>query len=202
MMPATSGSHLGNGVVRYLGTAISILVAASIEAACTYTQSVNPAAASTSLPATIVGDIEWDQTIWKSPLDSAGNPDPSKVEAQFVITACEQLPARAGQFFVPCRTVGTGHITSVRSKTILTGSPGHASPSTVFAARYQIPVVGLSNSESVSVSVQPGAAFQAPPDKNSLTYAIPTDRSTLPLKGGANVVLNWNIAIVPNICDD
>jgi hypothetical protein len=188
--------------MRYLKISISVLVAASIQAACTYTQLGHPAAAPTNLPSTIVGDIEWNQAIWNPPLGSAGKPDPAKVDAQFTIIACEQSPAAAGQFFTPCHTVGTGHITSVRSKTLSSGPPGNVSPATVLEARYQIPVVGLSSSESVSVSVQPGAAFQAPPDKNSLTYAIPTDRSTMPLSGGENVVLNWNITIRPNICDD
>jgi hypothetical protein len=188
--------------MRYVVIPIFVLAAVSIEAACTYTQLEHPAAASANLPATIVGDIEWNQTIWNSPLDSSGNPDAGKVDAQLTITACEHAAAPAGQFFSPCRTVGTGHITSVKSNALLTGAPGQVSSSTVFAARYQIPVVGLSASESVSVSVEPGAAFQALPDKNSLTYAIPTDRSTIPLRGGENVVLNWNIEIVPNVCDD
>lgn len=189
--------------MRFLSVSVSVLVVALIEAACSPTQLERPAAATPSnVPATIVGDIEWNQTIWNLPLDSAGNPDPAKVDAQLTITACEQAPAQAGQFFASCRSVATGHITSVRSKTLSTGLSANAPSSTVFAARYQIPVVGLSAAESVSVNVQPGAAFQASADKNSLTYVIPTDRSTMPLRGGDHIVLNWNIEIVPNVCDD
>jgi hypothetical protein len=188
--------------MRLLKVSVSILVVALSEAACTPAQLEHPAAARTNAPATIVGDIEWNQAVWNLPLDSAGNPDPAKVDAELTITACEQSPVRAGQFATACDTVGTGHITSVQAKTVLTGPAGSAAPSMVFTARYQIPVVGLSTAESVSVNVQPGAAFQAPPDKNSLTYVIPTDRSTMPLSGGAHVVLNWNIEIVPNVCDD
>ncbi len=188
--------------MRFLNVSVSVIFVALIEAACTPAQLEHPAAAPTNVPATIVGDIEWSQSVWNLPLDSAGNPDPAKVDAQLTITACEQTPAQAGQFFASCRTVGTGHITSVRAKTLPTASSANAPSSTVFAARYQIPVVGLSAAESVSVNVQPGAAFQAPPDKNSLTYVIPTDRSTMPLSGGEHVVLNWNIEIVPNVCDD
>ena len=201
MLPST-GSYLGQGPMRYLKISICVLVAASIEAACTHTQLERSAVAQTNRPATIVGDIEWNQAVWNLLHDSAGNPDPDKVDAQFTITACEQAPAPPGQFFTTCRTIGTGHITSVKAKTLSAGASGNASTSTVFAARYQIPVAEVSSSGSVSVSVKRGAAFEPASDKNSLIYAIPTDRSTMPLSGGGNVVLNWNVVIVPNVCDD
>lgn len=181
---------------------IPLFAVAAIVLGCASAQLANPPATPTNLPATIVGDIEWSQATWNLPLDANGNPDAAKVDAQLTITACEHPRATAGQFFTPCRTVGTGHITSVTTKALSAQAPGKVSATTVFAARYQIPVIGLSGSESVSISVEPGAAFQTSPDKNSLTYVIPADRSTLPLMGGETLTLNWNIEVVRNVCDD